>query len=214
MGRWLPAREFSLDLTFEIAQPPLLQGEAGFSQKARDPRSASHYYSMPQLRVSGSIRRDGRDEAVRGTAWLDHEWSSEYMAQGAAGWDWAGINLDDGGALMAFRMRGKDGATLWAGGSRRGPDGKTEILRNGQVEFAPRRNWRSPRTGAAYPVSLTVRAGDLALDIEPLMENQELDARVTTGTVYWEGAVRALSNGRNIGKGYLELTGYWRPMAL
>lgn len=210
----IPARDFSLDLTFDIAQPPLLQGEAGFSQKAADPRSASYYYSVPQLQVSGSIRRGGRDEPVRGMAWLDHEWSSEYLPQGAAGWDWIGINMDNGGALMAFRMRGKDGATLWAGGAHRGPDGKTVTLRHGQIEFAPRRVWRSPLTGTAYPVACTVRAGDLQLDIEPLMENQELDARGTTGTIYWEGAVRALSGGRAIGKGYLELTGYWKPMNL
>ena len=42
---------------------------------------------------------------MSGRAWLDHEWSSEYMAAQAVGWDWIGINLDDGGALMAFRMR-------------------------------------------------------------------------------------------------------------
>jgi len=210
----IPARDFSLDLTLEITQPPLLQGEAGFSQKAADPRSASYYYSSPQLKVSGSIRRAGRDEPVRGTAWLDHEWSSEYLPQGAAGWDWVGINMDNGGALMAFRMRGKDGATLWAGGAHRRPDGKTARLRRDQIEFTQRRDWRSPLTGAAYPVACTVRAGDLQLDIEPLMENQELDARNTTGTIYWEGAVRALSGGRAIGKGYLELTGYWKPMKL
>ncbi|MGE3160892.1 MAG: lipocalin family protein, partial [Burkholderiales bacterium] len=43
---------------------------------------------------------------------------------------------------------------------------------------------------------------------------QELDARESTGTIYWEGAVRALADGREVGRGYLELTGYWRPMAL
>ena len=216
-GRYLariPAREFSLDLVLDISQPPLLQGEAGFSQKGPDRRSASYYYSVPQLRVSGSIHRNGRAEPVRGTAWLDHEWSSAYLAQGAVGWDWIGINLDDGGALMAFRMRGGDGATLWAGGARRESNGKTEVLRRDQVEFAPRRKWRSPQTGATYPVALEVRAGELSLGIEPLLENQELDARNTTGTIYWEGAVRALSGGRVVGKGYLELTGYWKPMGL
>jgi len=40
--------------------------------------------------------------------------SSEVLARHAEGWDWIGINLDDGSALMAFRIRGKAGATLWA----------------------------------------------------------------------------------------------------
>ncbi|HEX6829852.1 MAG TPA: carotenoid 1,2-hydratase, partial [Burkholderiales bacterium] len=50
-GRYLariPGRELSLDLVLDIIQPPLLQGEAGFSRKGPDPRSASHYYSVPQ----------------------------------------------------------------------------------------------------------------------------------------------------------------------
>jgi predicted secreted hydrolase len=46
------------------------------------------------------------------------------------------------------------------------------------------------------------------------MDDQELDARASTGTVYWEGAVRALSGGREIGRGYLELTGYGKPLTL
>jgi predicted secreted hydrolase len=48
----------------------------------------------------------------------------------------------------------------------------------------------------------------------PLMDDQELDARASTGTIYWEGAVTALRDGRPVGRGYLELTGYWKPMRL
>jgi predicted secreted hydrolase len=210
----IPGREFSLELVFELTQPPLPQGAAGFSQKGPDPRSASHYYSIPQLRVTGSVVRGGRMEPVRGTAWLDHEWSSEYIAQGAVGWDWIGINLEHGGALMAFRMRGPDGGTLWAGGALRRPDGRLQVLDRNEVGFTPRRHWRSPRTGTTYPVVFSVRAGELALEIEPLMEDQELDARASTGTIYWEGAVRVLAGGQSVGRGYLELTGYWRPMDL
>jgi predicted secreted hydrolase len=52
------------------------------------------------------------------------------------------------------------------------------------------------------------------LDLEPLMDDQELDSRASTGTIYWEGAVRARTDGRAVGSGYLELTGYWRPLKL
>jgi predicted secreted hydrolase len=40
------------------------------------------------------------------------------------------------------------------------------------------------------------------------MDDQELDSRRSTGTLYWEGAVRVLDDGREIGRGYLEMTGY------
>ena len=115
----IPAREFALDLAFAATQPPLLQGQGGYSRKGPLPRHASWYYSRPQLEVSGNVTIGGRPRPVSGHAWLDHEWSSEYMADAAVGWDWLGINLDDGGALMAFRMRDRDGRALWAGGARR-----------------------------------------------------------------------------------------------
>ena len=70
------------------------------------------------------------------------------------------------------------------------------------------RTWKSPRTGVVYPVEIAVN--DLVL--KPLMDDQELDARASSGTIYWEGAVRAFSYNRQVGKGYLELTGYWQPM--
>lgn len=115
---------------------------------------------------------------------------------------------------MAFRMRSADGGSFWTGGALRGADGRVRSLRPGEVQFATNRRWRSARTGTEYPVSVRVRAGPLTLDIEPLMEDQELDARASTGTVYWEGAVRAHQGDKAAGQGYLELTGYWKPLRL
>lgn len=206
----IPAPEAFLDLEFRPTQPPLLQGEAGLSRKGPRPESASYYYSLPHLAVTGSVARDGRGQAVTGRAWLDHEWSSQYLDEEAAGWDWMGLNLDGGGALMAFRMRGKDGRNHWAGGALREPDGRLRIFSPGEIEIRPVREWRSPRSGAAYPVAVAVRAGNLRLDVEPLFDDQEHDTRASTGTIYWEGAVRATRSGRPAGLGYLELTGYWR----
>jgi len=58
-----------------------------------------------------------------------------------------------------------------------------------------------------------VTAGE-AWTLEPLMDDQELDSRASTGTIYWEGAVRVSRDGREVGRGYLELTGYWKPMQM
>ena len=208
------AREFGLDLACAPTQPTLVQGEGGYSRKGPDPKQASYYYSRPHLAVEGSVERDGRREAVRGTAWLDHEWSSEYLAAAAQGWDWVGINLDDGGALMAFRIRAKAGGELWAGGTLRGAGGQVRTFGPGEIFFEPARRWRSPRSAVDYPVAMRIRAGDLELAVEPLMDDQELDSRASTGTIYWEGAVRALRGARVVGRGYLELTGYWQPLRL
>ncbi len=210
----LDARDFSIDLAFAAPEAPLLQGSGGVSRKGPRAGQASYYYSRPQLATTGTIVVGTRRRAVRGKAWLDHEWSSEYLAPEAQGWDWLGINLDDGGALMLFRIRAKDGTTYWAGGTRRDANGATRTFARDEVAFEPVREWRSPRTSLAYPVVMRVRAGDTTLTIEPPMDDQELDARASVGTIYWEGAVRASVAGRVVGRGYLELTGYGAPLRI
>ena len=197
---------FELDLALAPTQPPILQGDRGFSRKGPSAIHASYYYSEPQLRVAGRVANGTERIEVEGTAWLDHEWSSELLAGDATGWDWLGANLDDGGALMAFRIRTKDGDTLWASATLRTPSGATTTLAPDAVTFTPVRSWRSPRTGVSYPVAMDVRAGGRTWRLEPLLDDQELDARASTGTVYWEGAVKL--DGAGGGRGYLELTGY------
>lgn len=202
------APEFALDLELAPTQPPMLQGERGFSRKGPSEAHASYYYSEPQLAVSGSVVSQGRRREVKGVAWLDHEWSSELLASDAAGWDWLGANLEGGAALMAFRIRGKDGKTLWTNAAYRPPSPVGEGRGEGPVQFTPLRTWKSPRTGVEYPVAMEVRVGDRTWKLEPILDDQELDARASTGTLYWEGAVRITSAGSPGGVGYLELTGY------
>jgi predicted secreted hydrolase len=198
---------FALNLAFRPTQPVLAQGNHGYSRKGPDPHSASRYFSLPHLAVSGGVTRSGHTERIAGTAWLDREWSSHYMPPGGVGWDWTGLNFDDGGALMAFRMRRADGTTLWAGGSWRATDGSLTVLGPRDVLFVPRHRWRSPRTGALYPLDpvLQVRLpnGIRALPLHPLFPDQELDGRASGSPVYWEGAVSTPG-----ARGYLELTGY------
>ena len=200
--------DFAYDLALDAATPPLLNGQQGFSSKAADPRHASFYYSRPQLAVSGSLSLNGRTEAVSGHAWLDHEWSSELLPDGAQGWDWVGINLADGGGLMAFRLRDASGNTLWAAASWRAPGKVDRIFTPDAVHFLPLRHWRSPRTGIDYPVAWRLQVGEREFELNPLLDDQELDSRRSVGTVYWEGAIRVSENGRPAGEGYLELAGY------
>ena len=210
----IAADEFALRLELAPTQPPLLNGEHGVSRKGEALEAASYYYSLPHLAVRGSIARNGRRDDVHGEAWLDHEWSSEYLESGAVGWDWIGINFADGGALMAFEIRGENHAVRWAGGTLRTADGAVQIFQPDQVRFVPVRTWQSPRTGTHYPVEWTVHAGTRELELKPLMDDQENDTRLSTGAVYWEGAVQAYEAGHATGRGYLELTGYQAPLNL
>lgn len=204
----IPAAEFTLDLAMRPTQPVLAQGEGGFSRKGPGTAHASYYYSEPHLAVSGRVAIGRESLEVKGSAWLDHEWSSELLAPGAVGWDWLGANLDDGSALMAFRIRADDGSPLWAAATLRAPGGATASFGPADVRFVPLRQWRSPRTGVSFPVAMEITAGAATWRLEPLMDDQELDARASTGTLYWEGAVRLTGPAGRGGRGYLELTGY------
>ena len=208
------AADFGFELDLRPTSAPLVNGVAGYSQKGPDARSASYYYSEPQLAVRGRVTRDGHATAVSGKAWLDHEWSSAYLDADSVGWDWLGLNLEDGGALMAFRIRDRRGAARWGGGTLRTAAGATRALLPSEVEFVPGRTWLSPRTAIRWPVEWQIKAGPLAFVLAPLIDDQESDSRRTTGAVYWEGAVTARTPGGVLGRGYLELTGYGERLQL
>jgi predicted secreted hydrolase len=200
---------FGLDLQFDTTQPLLLQGEAGYSRKGPRPGQASRYYSQPQLAVTGELREDGATHAVRGRAWLDHEWSDALLDPEAVGWDWIGMNIDDGAALTVFRLRRADGSVLWAGGSFRAAG---EAMRNfgpDEVRLTPGRLWQSTASNARYPVEWTLETPAGRFAVKALLDAQELDSRSSTGSIYWEGLSALFdANGRRVGTGYLELTGY------
>jgi predicted secreted hydrolase len=233
LGRWrllrqpdgryavsVQAPDFSLDLQAASTGPLLLQGERGWSRKGPQPAQASFYYSRPQLQASGHVRLQRESSPVKGRAWLDHEWSESLLHPEAVGWDWIGMNLDQGGSLTAFRLRRADGTSLWAGGSFRaaqsGAGSQERIFAPDSVAFEATRHWSSPRTGIRYPVAwrLTTPAGHF--EVQALVDDQELDGRPGTGTVYWEGLseLRRADGQQRIGLGYLELTGYGQPLRL
>lgn len=209
------AGDFALEFQCTPTQPVLLQGEQGLSRKGPEPRQASYYYSQPQLALRGAFTLRGRRFDVSGKAWLDHEWSQELLHPQAVGWDWIGMNLDDGSALTAFRLRRQDGSALWDGGSFRSPQGSLSTFRQGEVVFSPQRRWTSPASQASYPVEWLVRTPAGAYTVRAVIDNQELDSRASTGAIYWEGLSDLIdSNGRNVGRGYLEMTGYARPLKM
>jgi predicted secreted hydrolase len=201
-------------------QAILLQGDQGFSRKGPDPSQASFYITHPQLAVLGTLTLRGERFTVTGQAWLDHEWSEAILHPEAVGWDWIGMNLDNGDSLTAFELRRADGSALWAGGSYRTQAASTDPLgarsfRANQVRFTPKRFWTSPLTNARYPVEWQVDTPTGRFTVKALLDAQELDSRSSTGTVYWEGLSDLLdAQGQRVGRGYLEMTGYAQRLVL
>jgi predicted secreted hydrolase len=191
---------FAYDLALSTDRPPVLQGDAGYSVKSTAGQ-ASYYYSQPFFTVTGTLTLDGRGVPVTGSAWLDREWSSQPLAAGQEGWDWFALHLDTGEALMAYRLRSRDGppflAATWIDAH-----GRPEPLAPGAVTVTP--GATAEVAGRTLPVRwrLTVPSHGLAVDTEPL------NAQSWMGTTfpYWEGPIRF--TGTHAGRGYLEMTGY------
>ncbi|GAB2521118.1 lipocalin-like domain-containing protein [Simplicispira piscis] len=209
---------FGLDLQCDTTQPTLAQGQAGLSRKGPEAAQASYYYSQPQLAVRGSIVLQGQRMAIdtaQARAWLDHEWSEALMHPEAVGWDWIGMNLDDGSALTAFRLRRADGSALWAGGSFRTPGQAVQVFGADAVVFTAQRFWTSPHSGARYPVQWQVHTPAGRFQVNAVLDDQELDSSGSTGAIYWEGLSELqASTGQTVGRGYLEMTGYKKPLRL
>ncbi len=211
----LPSSDFAIQLQFEETQSVLLQGQQGLSRKGPEEKQASYYYSQPQLATSGSLQLKGQTFKVTGKAWLDHEWSDALLHPSAVGWDWIGMNLDDGSALTAFRLRSKDGAAVWSSGSFRTAGGALQVFSPGEVRFTPVRHWTSPLTRIIYPVEWQISAPTGNYTVKAVIDSQELDSRSSTGSIYWEGLsdLRG-AQGQRLGTGYLEMTGYGQPLRL
>ncbi len=207
-------KEFSLEFEAQALLPPVLRGDGGYSRKGPLPQLASFYYSRPQLEVRARTTHAGKSQSHTGHAWLDHEWSSSLLMEGASGWDWIGINLFDGGSLMAFRIRDAQEKTLWRHVDWRDAKGRVLHQSYQDTDWRSTQRWRSPRSLIEYPVAFTIFIDGKAYEISPMMQDQEVDARASTGGFYWEGAVTVLHRGQAIGRGYLELTGYGEALAL
>ncbi|RZI78930.1 MAG: carotenoid 1,2-hydratase, partial [Rubrivivax sp.] len=210
----ITANDFAFDLNLRGTQPLLLQGQAGYSRKGPLPSQASRYYSQPQLAVQGQLTLNGKARSVTGRAWMDHEWSESAMPPEAVGWDWIGMNLHDGSALMAARVRRADGSALWAGGSFRQTGQAARIFAHDEVRFKPGRYWQSPATHARYPTEWQVDTPVGRFTVRARLDAQELAGQPGTGTVYWEGLSTLLDQAgqRVLGEGYLEMTGYAKPL--
>ena len=200
---------FSVDLELASAKPPVLNGDAGLSQKSAEPGNASYYYSMTRWLTDGSLQLGDDTFRVTGLSWLDREWSTSALGADQLGWDWFALQLSDGSDLMFYNLRKLDGSQdAQSAGTWIDTDGRSLHLGRDDVEITVTDTWESPQ-GGVYPSAWTLRAPGQGLDlrIRPVMADQELFTTVR----YWEGAVdvEGERDGRPVtGRGYVELTGY------
>ncbi len=208
--------QFSLTLTPE--KPLVIFGENSVSRKGALPTAASYYLTFSRLKAEGTLEVAGERLAVSGQSWMDHEISSSQLGEGQVGWDWVSVQFFDGREIMFYRLRLSDGTSdpastlTWVDAAARPvkSDFGWEVLDT----------WTSAETGGTYPSRVRLTTTDpadgrrVALTLEPLARAQELTGNLG-GIPYWEGACRVLDeSGREIGRAFMELTGYAKALKL
>jgi predicted secreted hydrolase len=206
---------FSFSLTLHSEKPAVIHGENGVSQKAQGAGHASHYISLTRLKTNGNIKLNGKDFAVYGLAWMDHEFFTLLLEKDQVGWDWFSLQLSDNTELMLFRIRRKDGSIdPFSAGTYIEASGKAQHLRKEDFSLWPtEESWKSSVTGAVYPVRWRILIPKLEMELEAttLLKSQELSGQSKLVPSYWEGAIDIKGQqGKTglAGVGYLEMTGY------
>lgn len=210
--------DISVDLRMTMATPWVLNGDQGFSQKSAQGQ-ASYYYSQPHIQIVGVIGLQDQNVEVNGVGWLDREWSSQPLADNQPGWDWISLHLNDGSALMVYRLRHTAAGEAEAGAAERSddwisgtwthPDGTAEALSADDIRLQPLKNLaveRKQQGPLQLPLVWSLALPAKGSDHQWVVRAPEPDHWLETSFPYWEGPV--IAEGVNPGVGYLELTGY------
>lgn len=190
--------DFAYDVGLTATGPLVLHGQNGYSVKSAAGQ-ASHYYSQPSFKLSGTLTLPQGKVAVTGSAWLDREWSSQPLGADQTGWDWFSLSFDSGDKMMGFVLRG---ATDYTSTTWIGADGATEALPDGAFTATPLT--QHTVAGRTLPVEWRVQLPAMGVDVTVAALNP--DAWMATSVPYWEGPVTV--SGSHGGRGYLEMTGY------
>ena len=190
---------FKYALELEAKGPLVKHGDNGRSVKS-SLGQASAYYSQPFFEAKGWIEQNGKRNNVTGTAWADHEWSSQFMADTQKGWDWFSLNFKSGEKLMVFRVREKDKKHFYSG-TWIDADSTQSSIKTSDIIIKP----------------LDLKSNELQYTNSWMIKIDSLDINITTEALnplsemktiypYWEGPI--LFSGSHAGNGYLEMTGY------
>ena len=206
----------SLSLSMTPTKRPVLHNEIGWL--AGPTTGWTYYYTRPRMAAEGTLVIGDQTLLVSGDVWMDHQWGEFFVLGHPAGWQWFGIQLDDGSELMVTETRDVYGDTDALYGTHIDQHGFVSDIRpgSGGLKLETNGSWVSPHTGAEYPTKWVINAPgeDLRLEITSDVSDQEITSTRPESAIYWEGKVTVKGDraGNPVsGRGYVELTGYLVP---
>jgi predicted secreted hydrolase len=200
---------FGLHLDLDSTKPPALHDRDGFVDFG--PAGSSYYYSRTRMAATGTVTLNGEQLSVEGFAWFDHQWG-DFVSIGG-GWDWFAMNFSDGTDMTVSVIRDAANAPVLTYGTLVDANGAVRRLGDDErLAVGVLATWASPHTGRMYPLGWTIQLDTDFLVVRPVLNDQELDTRATTGVAYWEGdSTVSWSTGRGVvvnGDAYAEITRY------
>ena len=148
------------------------------------------YRCYPMMNLTGFMD----EKPVEGKAWMDHQWGttgwfvSKSEKEKLLGWDWFGINLENGtNLIIMIHKYARTGAVL---------HNTVAVLRNNQepelikeLEYEVLEYWESPDTHIRYPVEWSLRVPELNLSLQfsPHSKDQEIPVFGLARAI-WEGS--------------------------
>lgn len=207
-----------IELSLIPIKKRVFHGKNGISIKGSNKGNASHYFSYTRMKTEGSIFIKGEKFQVKGSSWMDHEFSSNPLNPSLAGWDWFSIKLDNQTEIMLYQLRKKNGNTdPNSSGTFISADQNYHHLTLNEFSISNKSSWTSEKTGATYPAvwEIDILESDIHLIITPDFSSQELYHLRSISGSYWEGSVsiKGSVGGKPVtGTGYVELVGYEKAL--
>lgn len=193
------------ELRLRPTRPVLYSGGAGQFTLGH---LTTSQYSVGGLEASGTIKVDGVDRVVDGTAWYDRQWIHAGHLRNAGPFTWFGICLDNGDTISFWdtSIRAEGGRT-WVTIVR--PDGTHLVTSAEPAASGASEEWITPQ-GRSVPRRwrLVVPSMDAELDVAQRLVQD------APGFFFYTGAldVRGRYGGDSVtGHGFCDLVGWPEP---
>lgn len=176
----LSEKNLEIDLQFTPTKPIALIGGDGKP-------NGLYYYSFTKNKVQGQIQTKKGLENVTGHGWFDHQWGRDYGILKGSGWNWFGLQLDDGRELLLNEDMRPSKETHSPMANLIEEDGSVRFTKN--VSFQALKYWKSLKTNARYPIEWKIKIPEFSMDLHVIaaFSAQEM-AIIGPMQAIWEGA--------------------------